>query len=266
MGKNRTKSAANSLHEMLVQYDLGFKFDAHDLEAIAVSFGHDYGLSAITGFLVRATNKGMIKKVGTHKPAGVSRTRAVYELIDKIEWAFKAQGIGSYPGRNIAGNGRGQEELPLISYTYPDGGVMGHFNETSISNFIDAISKANGMTPKEVIMHIHDTDIPSDGSPVVEPSEEVIEVEDHPITVGPMITPTQVSDMIGYPIIEPEEEEEAKPELEWNDIPISRQINTIGSMLIEIASKVKIMENKPDKSLADFETNDLIEELRKRVK
>lgn len=247
MGKNHTKSAANSLHEMLVQYDLGFKFDAHDLEAIAVSFGHDYGLSAITGFLNRAMNKGMIKKLGTHKPEGARTTRALYELIDKIEWAFKPEGYGSYPGRNIAGNGRGQEELPFIENDF-------------------AGARAEGMEPKEEI-----------------------QIDDHPMTVGPLntikvnnpegevvkiaydftdnisksnmenfineITPTDVADMIGYPIIDPEKE-----------LSLSEQIIELSIKLGEIAAQVMDYETIPVKSVSDFTTDELLEELKRRIK
>ena len=62
-----------------------------------------------------------------------------------------------------------------------------------------------------------------------------------------------VDALIGMPIIEPKRE-------------FTPEELSLGEQLMVLAHKVMHLENKPEKSLADYSTNDLIEELRNRVK
>lgn len=62
-----------------------------------------------------------------------------------------------------------------------------------------------------------------------------------------------VDALMGMPFIEPKRE-------------FTPEELSLGQQLMVLAHEVMHLENKPEKSLADYSTNDLIEELRKRIK
>ena len=82
--------------------------------------------------------------------------------------------------------------------------------------------------------------------------KNIAENMDTPLVDTP-VSEHSIDALIGMPIIEPKRE-------------FTSEELSLGEQLVAIAAKVELLENKPEKSLADYSTNDLIEELRKRIK
>lgn len=200
-----TKSASNILHGILVQHEIGYEFDIRSLEEEAKNYGFSISEGAVTGFITRALRKEIISIKGTIRPKGTKRTRRVYTLVDKQDWQFKPASVGSYPGREVHGKARGDEQLELIE-------------DQSKSDIMENIAENMGIPLMDMPVSDHSADA-----------------------------------LIGLPVIEPKRE-------------FTPEELSLGEQLIAIAAKVELLENKPEKSLADYSTNDLIEELRKRIK
>lgn len=226
MGKHHTKSASNILHGILVQHPIGYEFDVASLTEESENYGYDFTTGAITGFIARALRKEIINIKGTARDTGTKRTKRVYTLVDKQDWQFKPAGIGSYPGRELHRKASGDQPELML--------------------------EPREEAPKSAIIKkiAHDLGIPIINMPPVADHHvdaliglPIVHVEDHPIDVGPLIE-------------EPKEE----------PLSLHDQLISVSVSLGVIAAQVMDLENKPDKSLADYSTNDLIEELRKRIK
>ena len=200
-----TKSASNILHNILVQHEIGYEFDVRDLEEEANNYGYDFSEGAIGGFITRAIDKKIVSVKGTIRPKGQARTRRVYTLVDKQDWRFMPAGVGSYPGREIHGKTRSNDQLELIEDQY----------KSSIIR--DTAEKM--------------------GIPIIN-----IPMSDH-----------NVDALIGMPIIEPKRE-------------FTPEELSLGEQLMVLAHKVMHLEDKPEKSLADYSTNELLDEIRSRLK
>lgn len=197
-----TKSASNILHGILVQHPIGYEFDVRSLEEEAINYGYNFTEGALTGFIARALRKEIISIKGTTRPKGTKRTRRLYTLVDKQDWAFKPAGVGSYPGREVHGKARGDEQLELIE-------------DQTKSDIMKNIAENMGIPVMDI--------------PMLEPKRE--------------FTPEELS-------------------LGEQQLPISQKLMAIAHEVMNL----EVLVNKPEKSLADYSTNDLIEELRKRVK
>ena len=213
-----TKSASNILHGILVQHPIGYEFDIRNLQEEAINYGYNFSEGALTGFIARALRKKIISVKGTIRPKDQKRTRRLYTLIDKQDWAFKPAGVGSYPGREIHGKARGDDQLELIEPK----------EETTLSERVRAYADEHGLST---------VDMP---------------VSDHSVDALMGLPKTPAGDI--WP-------DTLEPKREFTPEELS-----LGEQLIAIAAKVELLENKPEKSLADYSTNDLIEELRKRIK
>lgn len=179
------------MHGILSKEHIGFRFTAAQLRRVAKAAGHTLSEGVVSGFIVRARNKGMIDTVGL-EPNHRNKSVVIYKLVSKEAWNFHGPGIGSIAGRSVNQNPMDQASLPFEPF-------------------------------------------PNGTHPMVVAAEAQAELD------------------------------EAAPET--GDITLMEyETGGLADQLMELAIKVNELESKPQKTLADFSTDELIEELKLRVK
>lgn len=111
------KSASEQIHGVLAREARGFKFVASQLQQICKIAGLDVTSGAVTGFIFRAQQKGMIGQEAKRRGSGRGKAHMaiVYVLHDpKITWDFGAPSEGRQTGSlNVGTKPSTQAELPL---------------------------------------------------------------------------------------------------------------------------------------------------------
>lgn len=208
MGNKTEPSGSHLCHDVLSKQPIWWEFTFVDFANLVRAVHPHMTDGTITGFLIRAKRMGMISVIGSSKVAAKRKPVFKYRYDKLVRWSFKAQGIGSHPGREI----------------------MGRQHDKPIDKPIDT-AKSLGDLIQKVDENISATDTGLHSSP------EPLRKE-------------------GY---YPQLEHEIKYEIEYDQGSLSDQ-------LINLAIKVNDLENRPVKTLSDYSTNDLIEELKLRVK
>ena len=94
------KSATELLHDLLMKWEVGFKFTMQTLKDMAAQAGVDVTQGAITGFIHRASRFGHVQVVGKVK-GNEGRMLHQYEILNRDPWGFKPKSHGSNKGRKI---------------------------------------------------------------------------------------------------------------------------------------------------------------------
>lgn len=105
--RKASPSGSSIIHGLLVQQEIGWEFTAQQLEEYVRGFDENFSNGCFTGFIARATKKGMLVVVGKHA------NHTVWRLASKEDWRFAGKGHGSYPGREIR-RGSASEKIVVV--------------------------------------------------------------------------------------------------------------------------------------------------------
>lgn len=126
-----TKSASEMIHAVVCALPIGHKFTARQLRVICRSAGTIVSEGAVTGFIFRAKEKGMLEEVGRQAPRPKhSKSAVIYRIIRHIAWDFGAPGNGRVEGAaNVGTTHSNQSSLPFLENLLADTGISGLADE-----------------------------------------------------------------------------------------------------------------------------------------
>ena len=197
-------SAAEQIHEFLKSnYSIGSEFLSCEFRAALFERGYEFSSGAISGFLDRAINKGVVYVVGVAPNPENNKQVYVYRYTDDtVEWNHKGPSHGSNKGR-MTKDFQKKHNPPAMEY---DVDKQLKFDQQIFENAMRKTPE-NSLTKKEIIQIALDT-------------------EDNKLHVHPY---------------EP----------------------SISERLFALASAVQLLEKR---TLKDYSTDDLLEELKTRLK
>lgn len=201
-----TKSASERIYGVLASMDIGFRFTAKQLLHICRMKDLEVTEGAVSSFIFRAKEKGMIDAVGRQHPAPrKSKSAVIYHLVQVVSWDFSWPSNGRAQGTtNLTTRLHSQEDLPFTDT------VKGE-------NPFDALAEEG-----------NHYDMGMAGTTFDVPSPEFISAMNE-------------ESVINY------------------------RIGSVTEKLVQLIAEVNELENRPEKTLADYTSAELVAELARRL-
>lgn len=261
-------SASEQIHEVLAREHNGYRFTAAQLQQIVKLAGYkDMTFGAVSGFIFRACQKKMVMAEAKRRGSGRGKAHMaiVYVLVDRtITWDFKPPSQGRTEGSvNVGTEVAKQSSLPFLDGLLQDTGLSGLADE-GVIGFAPVTNEAEYMHRPghfETAPDGHRIYVPNrlahsrgnaDGqvftAQTSEPNlDELIETHFDQLIDGVPV------DLLIQPVSEPKKE-------------IYEVIEGgLADQLLQLAHQVAELEAKPEFSLADFSTTELLDEIKRRL-